>query len=76
MTDRTDPLTGETHRCLLTEAVDVKAEMREYFARWFGKLKAKWYRTASATHILFRDDEVGADARRALVRGQLDEHQS
>jgi ribonuclease HI len=75
MTDVTVDDTGETERCLLYEPDDVKDCVKDYFACWFGKAQSKWYRTAAHTHLLFRRDAEGAAARRALVRGHLNEQQ-
>jgi len=71
MTDVVDEDTGEAGRHLVTTPEEVKGCVRDYFAKWFGKAQAKWFRTEQKTHPLFRNDERGEEIRRALVRGTL-----
>ena len=72
MVDVTDDTTGEKlGERLLTEKHDVMECARSFFAKWMGMGRAKWFRNAQHTHILHRDTDEGADARRALVRSEL-----
>ena len=60
--------------CMVHEAEELGAELRNFFAQWFKEGEDSWLKhwkngVVVWTHTLFRNDEVGWEARERVVEG-------